>query len=404
MPRYLSPGVCSRYFSGATTVIHDHSPLGHDIFSRKGLGVYAPALLLGRVNGIVVGHSRVRVDIEQVALLMSSSSILVCRRHLAVWRICPCLLPSLRQEIGHFSLPTLYEIILGVVCHRLKGGSSGRHEEYFGLLSVSRKLLISEMEACDFVFFPSFEVSLDLSGKGSLIMLGRLLKSLPLVRGSSLIALLTLGRSSGRIPSIPEDSRMARPLPFWKRNRLCLGGDEVGLPIDAPPFLSTRTRRFGVLSFFSLRHCLLRVFGGLARSSLLDPAGFLLGYPYLPHFARLLGFRAGRLPLSGSFWGVPVFLAHPLEGSKFVGSCHIRDASVPRQYRLASIEPDANVSYEHGLATPASLALSLFSRDCDARDCIYREDSALTWTGLAAPDCSSFGHHRWSSLDGGDHP
>ncbi|MQL74713.1 hypothetical protein Taro_007086, partial [Colocasia esculenta] len=190
-------------------VIHDlfyHSPLGHDVLSCRGLGVYAPALLLGRVNGIVVGHNRVRVDIGQVALLMSSKSILVCRQHLAAWRIRLCLLPSLRQEVGHFSLPTLYEIILGVVCHRLEGGSGWRHEKYFSLFSISQQLLIPEMETRDFVFFPSFKVSLDLSRKGSLIMLKRRLKSLPQVRGSGLIALLSLKRSSGRIPDISEDS------------------------------------------------------------------------------------------------------------------------------------------------------------------------------------------------------
>ncbi|MQM05563.1 hypothetical protein Taro_038370 [Colocasia esculenta] len=102
------------------------------------------------------------------------------------------------------------------------------------------------------------------------------------------------------------------------------------------------------------------------------------------------------------------------QGSEFVGGCHRGDASVPGQYRLASIEPDADVSDKYGftgvgddragLAAPASLALSLFSRDCDTRDGIYREDSALTWAGFGAPGCSGFGCRLWSSLDGGDHP
>ncbi|MQM13100.1 hypothetical protein Taro_046021, partial [Colocasia esculenta] len=190
-------------------VVHnlfDHSPLGHDIFGHGGLGVYAPARLLDRIDGIVVDRGFLRVDIGQVALLMSSPSILVCRRHLAAWLICPCLLTSLRQEIGHFSLPTLYEIILGVVRHRLEGSPGWRHEEYFGLLSIRRKKLVPELETHDFIFFSSFEVSLALAREWSLFVLERKLKSLPLVRRSSLIALLALERSSGRIPGIPEDS------------------------------------------------------------------------------------------------------------------------------------------------------------------------------------------------------
>ncbi|MQM10568.1 hypothetical protein Taro_043462 [Colocasia esculenta] len=330
-------------------VVHDlfdHSSLSYDIFSCGGLGIYAPVLLLGRVNGVVINHGRVWIDIGQVALLMSCPSILICRRHLAAWRICPCLLPSLRQEIGHFSLPTLYEIILGVVRHCLEGGSGWRHEEYFSLLPVSRQLLISEMEAGDFVFFPSFEVQLDLSREGSLVMLEWKLENLPQIQRSSLTALLPLGRSSGRVPGIPGNgfallagfiypecperdagwpSRFSsrsvadvrctlRFLGLWVFGRSatpsrlktevlslsktetlgaeasasCLGGDEVGLPVDTPPFLSARTRKFGVLSFFSLRCSLLRALGGLIRSSLLDLAGFHLGHPHLPHFARLL--------------------------------------------------------------------------------------------------------------------
>ncbi|MQM05790.1 hypothetical protein Taro_038604 [Colocasia esculenta] len=101
-------------------------------------------------------------------------------------------------------------------------------------------------------------------------------------------------------------------------------------------------------------------------------------------------------------------------GSEFVGGCHRGDASVSGQYRLASIEPDADVPHEHGLvgvgddrvglAAPASLALSPFSRDCDTRDGVHREDLALTWVGFGALGCGSFGRRLWSSLDGGDHP
>ncbi|MQL99567.1 hypothetical protein Taro_032292, partial [Colocasia esculenta] len=190
-------------------VIHnlfDHPSLGYDIFSCGGLGVYAPARLLDRIDGIIVGRGCLRVDIGQIALLVSSPSILVCRRHLATWRICPCLLPPLHQEVGHFGLPALYEIIFGVIRHGLEGSFGWWHEEHFSLFSVRQKLLIPEVEARDLVFFPSFEVSLDLARGWPLIILELRLEDLPLVRGSSLTALLTLERSSGKIPGVPDDS------------------------------------------------------------------------------------------------------------------------------------------------------------------------------------------------------
>ncbi|MQL79739.1 hypothetical protein Taro_012197 [Colocasia esculenta] len=152
---------------------------------------------------------------------------------------------------------------------------------------------------------------------------------------------------------------------------------------------------------------------GLARSALLDLAGLLLGDPHLPHFARLLGCRIGRLPQSGSFWGVPFVLPHPLEGSEFVGGCHSGDASVPLHDRLVSIKPDAHVFDEDGLAgvgddcsglaALAALALSPSSRNCDVGDDVYRENSALIWEGLDAP-CCCLRCRRRRCLSGGDHP
>ncbi|MQL80175.1 hypothetical protein Taro_012622 [Colocasia esculenta] len=429
--------VVDRIYSGGPlaslgeAVVHDlfdHSPLGHDIFGRGGLGVYAPARLLDRIDGVVINHGRAWIDIGQVALLMSCPSILDCRWHLAAWRICSCLLPSLRQEVDHFSLPALYEIILGVFRHCLEGGSGWRHEEHFGLVPVSRQLLISEMEAGNFVFFPSFEVQLDLPREGPLVMLEWRLENLPQVQGSSLTALLPLGRSSGRVLGIP-------------------GNDFVLLAGFIYPECPERDAgwpsRFSSRSVADVR-CTLRVlglwvFGRSAAPSLLKTevlslsktetlgaeASARLASPSSAGSAWVetkLGFRLPTWsPTFASFCeaaGAPSLMPAPVglllgsPGSEFVGGCHHGDASVPGQHRLASIEPDADVSHEHGLAgvvddrvgLVASLALSPFSRDCDARDGIHREDSALAWAGIDAPGCSSFWRRLRSSLDRGDHP